>query len=85
MQVLSITQTQSALVNSYNARLVTNSLPIYNEDPNRDLAVNCHPNITAKILRENGISLLEYGKQFGTITAVIEKKNNHREDITSHK
>ena len=46
-----------------------------NKSSEIDLAVNCNPNITAKILRENDISILEYGKQYGTITAVIEKKN----------
>ena len=50
-----------------------------------DLAVNCNPDHTSKILNQNNIVFLEYGKQYGTITAVIEKKNYEitslREDI----
>ena len=50
-----------------------------------DFAVNCNPDHTSKILNQNNIVFLEYGKQYGTITAVIEKKNYEitslREDI----
>ena len=40
-----------------------------------DLAISCNPNITADILIQNNIKALEYGKLYGTITAVIDKKN----------
>ena len=50
-----------------------------------DFAVNCNPDHTSKILNQNNIASLEYGKKYGTITAVIEKKNYEitslREDI----
>ena len=40
-----------------------------------DFAVNCNPDHTSKILNQNNIVSLEYGKNYGMITAVIEKKN----------
>ena len=40
-----------------------------------DFAINCSPDITAKLLLEKNIKILEYGKKYGTITAVIGKKN----------
>ena len=39
-----------------------------------DFSINCNPAITSKILTQNKISVLEYGKKYGTITAVIEKR-----------
>jgi len=52
-----------------------------------DFAVNCNPDVTSKILNQNNFMFLEYGKKYGTITAVIKKKNfeitSLREDIKS--
>ena len=38
-----------------------------------DFSINCDPNTTAKVLSNNNIAVLEYGKKYGTITAVIKK------------
>ena len=46
-----------------------------NESSDIDFAINCDPDITAKLLIQNNIEILEYGKKYGTITAVIGKKN----------
>ena len=50
-----------------------------------DFSINCDPTITAKVLSQNNIAVLEYGKKYGTITAVIHKKNfeitSLREDL----
>lgn len=40
-----------------------------------DFVVNCKPNIVCKILLRNNVEFLEYGKKYGTIIAVINKKN----------
>jgi len=45
-----------------------------------DFAVNCDPDTISEILTRNKIDILNYGKKYGTITAVIDK--NHFE-ITS--
>ncbi len=45
-----------------------------------DFSINCDPNTTAKVLSNNNIAVLEYGKKYGTITAVIKK---NRFEITS--
>ena len=56
-----------------------------NKSSDIDFAINCEPDITAKLLIHNNIEILEYGKKYGTITAIIEKKNieitSLREDI----
>lgn len=50
-----------------------------------DFAINCTPDTTVKLLRKNNINTLEYGKKYGTVTAVIGTKNfeitSLREDI----
>ena len=46
-----------------------------NKSSDIDFAISCDPNTTAKLLMENKIEILEYGKKFGTIIAVIGKKN----------
>ncbi len=46
-----------------------------NKSSDIDFAINCDPNITANLLLKNKIEILEYGKRYGTITALIEKKN----------
>ena len=40
-----------------------------------DFALNCDPETSSRILEKNNIKILDYGKKFGTITAVINKKN----------
>ena len=39
-----------------------------------DFVISCNPDTTAKLLMKNKIEILEYGKKYGTITAVIGKK-----------
>ena len=46
-----------------------------NKNSDIDFSINCNPDITAKLLIKNNIEILEYGKKYGTITAVIGKKN----------
>ena len=46
-----------------------------NKSSDIDFAINCNPDITANLLIQNKIEILEYGKKYGTITAVIGKKN----------
>ena len=46
-----------------------------NKSSDIDFAISCDPNTTSKLLMENKIEILEYGKKFGTIIAVIGKKN----------
>lgn len=46
-----------------------------NKSSDIDFAINCNPDTTAKLLIQNQIDILEYGKKYGTITAVIGKKN----------
>jgi len=52
-----------------------------------DFAVSCEPQETIKILFDNDIDYLEYGLDFGTVTAVINEKNYEitslRKDITT--
>ena len=45
-----------------------------------DFSINCDPKITLKVLSQNNIAVLEYGKMYGTITAVIHK---NKFEITS--
>ena len=40
-----------------------------------DFAVNCKPDSTIKILVENKIDYFDYGLDYGTVTATINKKN----------
>ena len=40
-----------------------------------DFAVSCEPQEPIKILFDNDIAYLEYGLDFGTVTAVINEKN----------
>tara|TARA_Y100000590_G_C15516880_1_gene937721 strand:- start:138 stop:929 length:792 start_codon:yes stop_codon:yes gene_type:complete len=40
-----------------------------------DLAINCEPNCTISILKKNNIEILDYAKQYGSITAVIKKNS----------
>ena len=42
-----------------------------NKSSDIDFAISCNPVTTAKLLIENKIKILEYGKKYGTITAVI--------------
>ena len=51
-----------------------------NKSSDIDFAVNCDPDTVSKILIRNKIDILNYGKKYGTITAVLGK--NHFE-ITS--
>jgi len=44
-----------------------------NKSSDIDFAINCDPNTTADLLIKNKIEILEYGKKYGTITAVIGK------------
>ena len=46
-----------------------------NKSSDIDLSINCNPDITSKIIMKNNIEILEYGKKYGTITAVINRKN----------
>lgn len=46
-----------------------------NKSSDIDLSINCNPDITSNILIKNNIEILEYGKKYGTITAVINRKN----------
>ena len=45
-----------------------------------DFSINCDPITTSKVLSQNNIAILEYGKIYGTITAVIQK---NKFEITS--
>ena len=45
-----------------------------------DFSINCDPTRTVKVLSQNNIVVLEYGKKYGTITAVIQK---NKFEITS--
>ena len=45
-----------------------------------DFSINCDPKTTVKVLSQNNIFVLEYGKMYGTITAVIQK---NKFEITS--
>ena len=37
-----------------------------NKSSDIDFAINCQPNTTVRLLIENNIEILEYGKKFGT-------------------
>ena len=45
-----------------------------NKSSDIDFAINCNPDIVVKLLNKNNITILQYGKKYGTITAVIGKK-----------
>ena len=64
--------------NKYDIRFVGGCVRdalLNNKSSEIDFAINCEPNTIAQLLKENNIAILEYGKQYGTITAIIEKKN----------
>tara|TARA_Y100000590_G_scaffold393505_1_gene471862 strand:- start:5 stop:799 length:795 start_codon:yes stop_codon:yes gene_type:complete len=50
-----------------------------------DFAINCHPNETVSLLKANKIHFNDYGKKYGSITAIIDNKKieltSLREDI----
>ena len=56
-----------------------------NKSSDIDLAINCKPEKIITLLKKNNIEVLEFAKKYGTITAVIAKKNfqitSLREDL----